>query len=144
LSPYLAPVQSSSAASSTRAIYNAPPQFDGYDGDQFSIAPAGYEFALERSASINGEPLRQLIFKGRDHAVALFVGSSKVRFDAPSENWVEEKFGNLQCRRINCPRVRTVQFPCARHTCLLVCKACSEEAMLSLVTEVASLAESAY
>ena len=149
LGPYLAPVQSAAMSASTPAIYQAPPHFQRNNVRTSLSAPAGYAVAIERIAQVNGQSVRQIIFTGQDNtgqdnAIALFVGSPRIRFDAGNENWVTERFANLQCKRVNCPRMRTVQFPCAAETCVLVCKACSSSVMLSLVSQIASIAEGAF
>ena len=139
LGPYLTPVQSASDAATSRpAIYNAPPEFIPYGSEAVSVAPAGYRIEVERSASLKGQAVHQYVFANEDRTVSLFVGSPHVRFDAKNENWVDATLGKIRCKKIDCPRMRTVQFACGIGTCVLVCKACTEGVMQSLVAQISA------
>lgn len=138
LQSYLAPVQSASEAASAPAISRSLANFRNVQDAEGIVSLAGYDLTAERVARIDGEPVKQVIFTGTENAVALFIASPKVKLDAGVNRWVESSVDGVACKRLNCPRVRTVQFPCSKQTCVLVCKTCSEQSMVALMTQVAA------
>lgn len=137
LESYIAPVQLANASASGPAIYQAPPHFASVDSGRVHPLFAGYKVAAERMTQIHGEPVKQIVLAVGDSAVALFIVSSKLRLNTGDNAWVEDKMAGMACKRLNCPRVRTFQFPCSAETCVIVCKACSQDSMMALMTQVA-------
>jgi hypothetical protein len=136
LQPYLAPVQLASISASAPAISQPPAHFASVDSARAHALIAGYKVAAERVTWIHGEPVKQVILTMGENAVALFIASSKVRLDMGADPWVEDHMAGMACKRLNCPRVRSFEFPCSAETCLIICKACSQDSMTALMTEV--------
>jgi hypothetical protein len=138
LGAYLEPVQTADAAGSDPAIYRVPPHFANVSNVDERPQVAGYKVLAERVSQIHGEPVKQIILAVGDSAVALFVASSKVKMDTGANEWVEDNMAGMACKRLNCPRVRTFQFPCSAATCVIICKACSQTSMQALITQVSA------
>ncbi len=136
LQAYLTPVQNANASASFPAIYRAPAQFESDPLSTKSPKLPGYTIAAQRVARVGGETVKQVVMLAADSAVALFIASPRVRLDAGNNRWVEETLDGVACKRLNCPRLRMVQFPCSKETCVLLCKACSEQAMRTLMSQV--------
>jgi hypothetical protein len=140
LGSYLAPVQDASlTASASAAIAQAPPQFENSNGEVAANTVAGYQVTTQRVASVGGETVRQVILTAAGSAVALFISSPKVRLDAGANRWVDASVDGVACKRLNCTRVRTAQFPCFQQTCVLICKACSDRALSTLISGVGEI-----
>ncbi len=138
LGAYLAPVQEATQLTSAAAIAQAPPHFEPVRGPH-AASVAGYPVAAERVRQVGGETVRQVILTAADQAVALFISSPKVRLDAGANRWVDGKIDGVSYKRLNCPRVRTARFACLQQTCVLICKACSDQALAALMTGVSGL-----
>ena len=138
LQSYLTPVQSATDTASAPAISRSLANFKNVQDADGIVSLAGYDLTAERVARFDGEPVKQVIFTGSGDSVALFIASPKVKLDAGGNRWVESRVDGVACKRLNSPRVRTVQFPCSKQTCVLVCKTCSERSMVALMTQVAA------
>jgi len=136
LGPYLAPVQSSAAADSSPAIYHSPPNFAS---TELTIAPArldGYSVAAQRVLTMDNARVEQFVYDGGGAPVSLFVVPQGLKIAYGSEQAYEESIFGVPCRRLNCRKQRTLEFPCAAATCVLVCKACSEALLASLIQQI--------
>ncbi len=137
LGPYIAPVQAASLDTSASAIAGAPAHFQTVSVTGREVA--GYQIAARREARVGGERVEQLVLTAAGNAVALFISSPKVRLEAGANRWVDGNVEGVACKRLNCPRVRTAQFPCFQQTCVLICKACSDRALSALMSGVGGI-----
>jgi hypothetical protein len=82
-----------------------------------------YEISQARTTVIGGEPVRHLVFtpEDRSEAISLFISASKVTL--PSDGRVEP--------------MRTVQFPCSKQMCTIVCRKCSAKVVDMLSAQLA-------
>ncbi len=119
-------------------ISRTPANFQTVPDNDGLVSLAGYDATAERVGRFDGEPVKQVIFTGSDDTVALFVASPKVKLDAGVNRWAESNFEGVACKRPNCPRVRTMQFPCSKQNCVLVCKTCSEQSLRTLMAQVSA------
>jgi hypothetical protein len=99
---------------------------------------AGYRVASNCVTAVHGEAVRQVVLTSPKNDVSLFIASPKVRLRVGDERWMDQNVGGVAVKRINCPRVRSVQFPCSKQVCVIACKRCSEDAILALMTRVAA------
>ena len=137
LGSYLAPVQAASLDTSASAIAVAPAHFQTVRGAGGEMA--GYRVTTRRETRVGGERVEQVILTAAGNAVALFISSPKVRLEAGANRWVDGSVEGVACKRLNCSRVRTAQFPCFQQTCVLICKACSDRALASLMSDIGEI-----
>ena len=81
-----------------------------------------YEISQARTTMIAGEPVRHLVFTPEDRSedISLFISASRLR--------LPEQRG---------PQVRSVQFPCSKQMCTVVCRKCSARAVEVLSAQLA-------
>jgi hypothetical protein len=137
LLPYIETVQDAPVSMASTAIYRPPANFENISQSGQPASLAGYTVSAQRVTAIHGEPVKQLILTSGSSSVALFIASARLRLDAGANTWVAENRAGVACKRLNCPRIRTIQFPCSKETCVVICKACSEQAMQLILTELA-------
>ena len=136
LQSYLAPVQNASVAASGPAISLAPPHFRNAADQAGPASVAGYQVTARREAEVDGRPVKQMVLTAANESVALFIAPPRVPLQTGRNYWTDSHVAGIACKRLNCPRTRTVLFPCLKQTCVLVCKACSESAILALIRGV--------
>jgi hypothetical protein len=80
--------------------------------------------------TVHGESVRHVVMND----VNLFIASPKVNLRVGDERWIDGKVGGIECKRLNCPRVRGVQFSCSNQICVAACRRCSEATLMALMT----------
>jgi hypothetical protein len=119
------------AASACFAIYHVNANRPTLTTGQGFVVPATasvenapvYEISQARTTVIGGEPVRHLVFtpEDRSEAISLFISASKVTL--PSDGRLE--------------KLRTVQFPCSKQMCTIVCRKCSAKVVDMLSSQLA-------
>jgi hypothetical protein len=82
--------------------------------------------------SVHGEPVRHVNMND----VNLFIASPKVNLRVGNERWIDQEVDGVKCKRLDCPRVRGVQFPCSHQICVAACKRCSEATLMALMASL--------
>lgn len=141
LRSYLAPVQSASEDESGTAIAKAPAQFRTAVHSEGPSSVAGYQVTARREARIGGAEVKQVVLTAPHESVALFIAPPRVPLDTGRNYWVDSTLAGVSCKRLSNPHLRTVLFPCLQQSCVIVCKACSEAAILAVMRGVDQVPE---